>query len=331
MVNEKGESSQQNQRTPNCSTDFVKVIKYLIEKGILENHVAVKKDIYSCISNLKETSPRNSFDGESSAVYHSKDKTEKRAVDSYGNFIYCISQAIINVSSYKEIVEDSLEEIIKLTNSHGETCHSLFQNIVEHVDISSEKLETAIMKSVEQMDEILELSNFNNIKNQTVNSYNILEEFTAWLVTINRVLDLTNKRKKVLENQKISRYFVKFYLKLFKMLQSNTIIEAEQDLWKLIQVLQTLELSTHVFRSQKVFVVKRFLRYWPFSYQFQEEVINTFMNICENFVLEEQNELEVLVEGKLNELLMNSNYVKHNYELFFNRYKNYFSNCYIYS
>ena len=51
------------------------------------------------------------------------------------------------------------------------------------------------------------------------------------------------------------------------------------------------------------------------------------MSICENSVLEEHNELEVFVVGKLNELVNHSNYVKHNYKSFFTKYKNYFSKC----
>ena len=210
-------------KTTNCSTNFVKDIKDLIENGILKNHSAVKQDINSCIANLKlkDSSKKNSFDAKSSTVYQSKDKTTKHEVERYNNFIYCISQAILNVSPYKEKVEDSLEVIITLSSSHGETCHYLFQNIVAHVDISNDKLETALMKSVDQMEEILELSKFNNVQLETGKFNNVLEEFTAWLITIIRVLDVTNKRKKVLENEKISRYFVKFYLKLFKMFWLN--------------------------------------------------------------------------------------------------------------
>ena len=81
-------------------------------------------------------------------------------------------------------------------------------------------------------------------------------------------------------NFKLASRFVKFYIKLYKMLHNKIVIDSVEDLSEFKSILQTFELSMSVFKPSKIFLIKNMIRFWPTAYNYQVEVIKTFIGVC---------------------------------------------------
>ena len=171
------------------------------------------------------------------------------------------------------------------------------------LELENETMENVLMKSVMQMDELLQLS---DLPGSPTADGDLKHELKSWLIAIKLIIFKLVRQKKVLKNEQIARYFAKFYIKLYKMFRNNTSVESETDFSEFQSVLGTLENSTHVFRSQKLFVVRNFIRYFPTSYQYQGEAITCFMCMCKHLKFDEQEKLERVLMQKFRDLLLYS-------------------------
>ena len=225
----------------------------------------------------------------------------------YSDFIICIVSAIFNASPHKKIIDESLSEILKNTSRSGkisENCKFLFRKIVRLVDVRNDSIENALLKSLEQMNDLLELSQMFKVEKAQVE---ISGSFKTWLLTVSSVLTVVNDREKVLTNHFLAAKLLKFYLKLYKMFQKKTHVEEGKDMYAFELILLTFELLMFDFVIDKTFLVKSLINYWPTSKKFQVETIKTFKLVCDNLKSEEIKKVENVLLKKLNEIFLNSN------------------------
>ena len=204
------------------------------------------------------------------------------------------------------ILEESLDYFIKLTRHYGKTaviCKYLLTMIIKIVDTDNDTLGDVLIKSVVEMNALLDIK---DLKLTEKGRNEIKEQFTAWLTTINSILTISRKRMKVLTDTQKAKKFVKFYLKLYKMFQDKTCIEAEKDLSAAKQILQTLESASFVFTSERKLLVKRMVDYWPTSVSYQEQTIECFLHICSKLSVQEQNYLKKVLKKQFNRLFLDS-------------------------
>ena len=203
---------------------FQKVLKKLLYSKILSDHERVQKDLdYGILKFTKN----NSFNLTVKKQKKLRKTYSDDLIKNYISFITCLTAAKQGLSPYKEFVGDSLNAIVNVCYCENtETCKFLFLKIVENVDVKTETVEKALMSSVAKMKEILELSEFENVKKSKQET---AEELNEWIKTINSVLTHLERHKINLTGLNVTKRFVKFYLSLYKMFKYRTEVEFNKD------------------------------------------------------------------------------------------------------
>ena len=315
------ETESEEMKTITSSSDFIETFKYLLDSQVenkykvLEQHLNDRALLSFTKKGFKLSYVKSSCKHVSTSIF-----------TSYFSLIICISHASRGTSPYREIVEDSLIELIKLTTYSNEICQFLYIRIIDLVLIKDEILERSLMNSVMQMNELLELF---QIKKSLKDFDEYKTSFTTWLSTIISVLRYLKLHIFKVKNGSIGIFFVTFYIKLYKMFKNKTFIEADKDITEFQKVLETLELSMFVFKLQRMFLLKKLIDHWPKSYQFQIEVIKYFVQISRYLNDEEQNSIKEKLRRKFNELLLHSNLAI--FEVAYKEFKKFRNNFFWYS
>ena len=288
---------------------FLKTFKELLDSEILTNYYAFEKDLDSCVSSIisKSYSKINEFNPKNSALFKEIKGISTNNKMLYCSFVTAISYAVLGVSPYKEAVNAAKRRISKKCKSRKQrqTCNLLVSKIMQLNDkYKSETLGQWVTNSVNNLDELIELSYFNTFVKTTED---VEMECISLLTTINKNLLMLWKQNMFLDDSYVAGYFVKFYLKLYKMFQKNTVIEADTDLIFYKQILQTLELSFSVFKCQKELLIKGLFKYWPKnSYLHQVTAIEYFIRICKTLDDQENIDFEKVLFKKFDDLFLNS-------------------------
>ena len=272
VIHQMQQRTQRVMSIKKCS-DFKRVLRRLLESQILNDFKAVEQDIINDTQKctiqliLRHFSKNSTSNFSRSAAYQSIGYCSSSNMRLYCSFIASISYAKCDICSYKEIVNKLTGEIIrKLHVEKGQTCKFLFNLIVANVNLNNETLANALMTSVVQMNELLELSKFKNVEKA---KREVRKSFRVCLKSTNSILSYLEKRNTVLKNFNVANTFVRFYLKLYRMFHYKTYIEAVRDVSEFRLVVQILANSVFVFQSHYIMLMRQLIVYWPTAFQYQ--------------------------------------------------------------
>ena len=293
------------------SSKFLKVFTELLENEILTSFTEVETDLDSCVSSIVSNNYALSkdFDPKDSAVF-SKTKIDyrKSIKKKYCSFITTVSYAVLGVSPCKEVVDHANSRILKYckTRTARQICNLLLSKLMELKDAHrGETFAKCVMSSVNELEELVELSSINSFENS---KEKFKKECKLVLKTINTVISELSRQNKFLSDTRVANHFVKFFLKLYKTFQCKSNLEADADFFEFEQIVQTLDASVFVFRSQKLLIIKSFILYWPrYSYNYKTAAIDSFVRICKRLDCQESNALEKVIFKKFSDLFLKSN------------------------
>ena len=296
-VNSSKKESQELRKITSCS-DFKTTLRTLLESNSLTDEEKIRKDLgervyQRMVNHVTEIK-----------VFDPEEPTKP-----YFSFINCIANAMFGTAPYKEILNECLHVVMDFSVCSGKNvkvCAFLFNLFIQVVDLSNESIEKALMRSILQMNDLLEQSRVWSDQERV--GFEVREKFSQFLFAIDGILVNLFNREKKLENKLVADKLLKLYVKLYKMFQNKTNIEAKTDITEFKLILQAIELSMSIFENDKVYLVKSLISYWPTAKPFQVEAIKTFMSVCQKLLKsKDRDKIENVLLKKLNELLLNSN------------------------
>ena len=309
LVIRKMQQRTQKKMAIKITSDFQRVLKRLLDSQILNDKKAVEEDLINdgqkftiqlMLMHFKKDSNSNFRRSEA----YKSTKCSWKEMRLYCSFVSCISYAKCDIYPYKEILSNLLDEVVKqLIVEKSHTCKFLFNLIFVNVNVRTQTLEKGLLNSILKMNDLLELSDFKNLKKAKCD---VRRDFRVCLKFILSVFIHLTEQKSVLNNFNVAERFVMFYLKLYKTFKNKTYIEADRDLCDFELILHTIERSAFIFPSHKITIIKQLAYNWPTAFHYQVETIGTFLWVCDSLSLQKMETIKSVLLKKLNDLIIGS-------------------------
>ena len=231
----------------------------------------------------------------------------------YCSFIVCISFAVLNVSPFTKMMEDSLDEVIALFSDRSLAFyfHLIFSplNMVFEENESNKMSEVNLKKLL--LKTIAEVHNDINLKNYYSDSKKCLDVYSLGLKKVHTKLKIkaTFEQDLFIEKSEISEKIVNYVSNLYREFQLKTVIEYKKEKKFSNFLLEVLQLVFEIFKYNRAEFVKNIIKYWPTSYNYQIPVIKLFIGFFKELNIDEQNSLERELIEIFDQLLIGSEHV----------------------